>query len=136
MSNQYSRQSKNPNNDPSKHIKTGFTALQKMIALIGGILSIIVATITISKNLHPSDDTKKTDNGTSSSTVVHIIEKDTKDTTNHDNATTPSSTAQETPQTSSTQASSTSPSTQSSPSTNSSSVPETSNATDISQPTQ
>lgn len=54
MSKGYSRQQKKStktNTDstqsPAKHIKTGFSALQKTIALVGSVLSIIVASITI-----------------------------------------------------------------------------------------
>ena len=51
MSQHYSRRQKSSKKDkeqaPSKHIKKGFSALQKTIALIGSILSIIVASITI-----------------------------------------------------------------------------------------
>ncbi|WP_373995543.1 DUF6556 family protein, partial [Streptococcus agalactiae] len=53
MSKGYSRQQKKStkiNTDstqsPAKHIKTGFSALQKTIALVGSVLSIIVASIT------------------------------------------------------------------------------------------
>lgn len=55
MSQHYSRRQKSSKKDkeqaPSKHIKKGFSALQKTIALIGSILSIIVASITINNAL-------------------------------------------------------------------------------------
>ncbi|MEC4577123.1 DUF6556 family protein [Streptococcus dysgalactiae] len=79
MSSHYSRQQKPRKSGgvPTQHIKTGFTAFQKSIALIGSILSIIVATITITRALQPAPDTK-TDNTSkeSSNTIVKIIEKD------------------------------------------------------------
>ncbi|BCK47435.1 DUF6556 family protein [Streptococcus dysgalactiae subsp. equisimilis] len=79
MSSHYSRQQKPRKSGgvPTQHIKTGFTAFQKSIALIGSILSIIVATITITRALQPAPDTK-TDNISkeSSNTIVKIIEKD------------------------------------------------------------
>ncbi len=58
MSSRYSRQQKPRKSGgvPTEHIKTGFTAFQKSIALIGSILSIIVATITISRALQPVPD--------------------------------------------------------------------------------
>ncbi|WP_306693994.1 DUF6556 family protein [Streptococcus didelphis] len=40
-------------------MKTGLTALQKTVALVGSILSIIVATITITRALHPENGSKK-----------------------------------------------------------------------------
>lgn len=62
MSSHYSRQQKPRKSGgvPTQHIKTGFTAFQKSIALIGSILSIIVATITITRALQPAPDTKLT----------------------------------------------------------------------------
>lgn len=79
MSSHYSRQQKPRKSGgvPTQHIKTGFTAFQKSIALIGSILSIIVATITITRALQPASDTK-TDNTSkeSSNTIVKFIEKD------------------------------------------------------------
>lgn len=85
MNSHYSRknkpQSKKTVAVPTKHIKTGFTALQKTIALIGSILSIIVATITITKVLHPNTETKKDKVDHSTSTIVKIIEKDNSSST-------------------------------------------------------
>lgn len=55
MTKQYSRKDKQKQTkslEPTKHIKTGFTALQKTLALIGSILSIIVASITINNALN------------------------------------------------------------------------------------
>ncbi|GFG42818.1 DUF6556 family protein [Streptococcus canis] len=79
MSSRYSRQQKPRKSGgvSTQHIKTGFTAFQKSIALIGSILSIIVATITITRTLQPVPD--KTSNDTpkeSSNTIVKIIEKE------------------------------------------------------------
>ncbi|HER0144700.1 TPA: hypothetical protein VIV49_000785 [Streptococcus pyogenes] len=104
MSSRYSRQQKPRKSGgvPTEHIKTGFTAFQKSIALIGSILSIIVATITISRALQPVPD--KTSNDTpkeSSNTIVKIIEKEssqgnqnhtgTSETTDDNKTTLPSS---------------------------------------------
>ncbi|MGT2934907.1 DUF6556 family protein [Streptococcus castoreus] len=80
MSSNYSRQQKSSKSGgvPTKHIKTGFTALQKFIALIGSILSIIVATITITRTLQPSSDsTSGHSSKESTSTVIKVIEKNT-----------------------------------------------------------
>lgn len=80
MSSQYSRKNKSTASkntlSPGKHIKTGLTALQKTLALVGSILSIIVATITISKVLHPETESKKDNSDSPTSTIVKIIEKD------------------------------------------------------------
>ncbi|HEP1277061.1 TPA: hypothetical protein VB260_000364 [Streptococcus pyogenes] len=104
MSSRYSRQQKPRKSGgvPTEHIKTGFTAFQKSIALIGSILSIIVATITITRALQPVSD--KTSNDTpkeSSNTIVKIIEKEssqgnqnhtgTSETTDDNKTTLPSS---------------------------------------------
>ncbi|HHK0739259.1 TBC1 domain family member 8B [Streptococcus pyogenes] len=104
MSSRYSRQQKPRKSGgvPTEHIKTGFTAFQKSIALIGSILSIIVATITITRALQPVPD--KTSNDTSkesSNTIVKIIEKEssqvnqnhtgTSETTDDNKTTLPSS---------------------------------------------
>ena len=74
MSQKYSRRQKSSSkNDksaaPTKHIKTGFSALQKTVALIGSILSIIVASITISNALKGSNS-KTTDKSTTTTTVI------------------------------------------------------------------
>lgn len=78
MSSHYSRQQKPKKSAsiPTKHIKTGFTALQKTIALVGSVLSIVVATITINRALQPSNEQPKNDSSPSTSTIVKIIEKD------------------------------------------------------------
>lgn len=79
MSSHYSRQQKPKKSAsiPTKHIKTGFTALQKTIALVGSVLSIVVATITINRALQPSNEQPKSDSSPSStSTIVKIIEKE------------------------------------------------------------
>ena len=72
MSQHYSRSQKSSKKDkeqaPSKHIKKGFSAFQKTIALIGSILSIIVASITITNALKGSSSQKPTDKSTA--TVV------------------------------------------------------------------
>ncbi|MGT2887460.1 hypothetical protein N1496_01500 [Streptococcus didelphis] len=88
MTSQYSRKNKTKDSNkavPTEHIKTGLTALQKTVALVGSILSIIVATITITRALHPENGSKKEDSNTkTSSTIVKIIEKDTSSNTNND----------------------------------------------------
>lgn len=80
MPSHYSRQDKSKSQNtirPTKHIKTGLTAFQKSIAFIGSILSIIVASITIYKALHPeSNQGSKDSSPQSTSTIVKIIEKD------------------------------------------------------------
>lgn len=55
--------------------KHGFTAVQKLVALLGSILSIIVATITINNSLHKPT---KPNNGqtNSTTTITKIIEKE------------------------------------------------------------
>ena len=72
MSQHYSRRQKSSTEDkeptPAKHIKKGFSAFQKTVALIGSILSIIVASITITNALKGSSATKPTDKSTT--TVV------------------------------------------------------------------
>ncbi len=72
MSQHYSRRQKTSTEDkeptPAKHIKKGFSAFQKTVALIGSILSIIVASITITNALKGSSATKPTDKSTT--TVV------------------------------------------------------------------
>lgn len=46
---------------PVKQIKTGFSALQKTIALVGSIMSILVATITINRYLNENSSPKTED---------------------------------------------------------------------------
>lgn len=104
MSSRYSRQQKPRKSGgvPTEHIKTGFTAFQKSIALIGSILSIIVATITITRALQPVPDKTSNDRPKeSSNTIVKIIEKEssqgnqnhtgTSETTDDNKTTLPSS---------------------------------------------
>ena len=71
MSQHYSRRQKSSTEDkeptPAKHIKR-FFSLSKTVALIGSILSIIVASITITNALKGSSATKPTDKSTT--TVV------------------------------------------------------------------
>ena len=55
---------------PTKHIKTGFSALQKTVALVGSILSIIVASITINNALNSSSSSKTKHKSTTTTTVV------------------------------------------------------------------
>ena len=96
MSQKYSRRQKSSSkNDksaaPTKHIKTGFSALQKTVALIGSILSIIVASITISNALKGSNS-KTTDKSTTTTTVI-IKESDSDSKTDTSASTTYSSSA-------------------------------------------
>lgn len=77
MSKGYSRQQKKStktNTDstqsPAKHIKTGFSALQKTIALVGSVLSIIVASITITNAINNHKDSSKTDSSTSKTVII------------------------------------------------------------------
>lgn len=82
MTKPYSRQNKQRQTKslkPSKHIKTGFTALQKTLALIGSILSIIVASITINNALNANKSKMPTNE--SSTTVIQPNQAGT-DTTN------------------------------------------------------
>lgn len=68
---QYSRTQKSNNNPkeiPVKQIKTGFSALQKTLALMATVLSIIVASITITRFLNEN----KTDSSDPSSTVIYL----------------------------------------------------------------
>lgn len=98
MSSYYSRQKKSKTPvkiAPTKQIKTGLTALQKLTALVGSILSIIVATLTISRYLNPTADNPKSDSSnTPTSTIVKIIEKDSSNSskTESDPSDTPSNT--------------------------------------------
>ena len=93
MSEHYSRQDKNAKKSsqslekPTKHIKTGFSALQKTVALVGSILSIIVASITINNAMNGSKTKASSD--TSTTKTVVIKEKDTNsNTTTSSSATT------------------------------------------------
>ena len=84
MSKQYSRQQKQSPKNPSHHIKTGFSAFQKTIALIGSILSIIVASFTI-KNAISGSSTKSSDSTTSTTQV--IIKEQSADSSGTDSQT-------------------------------------------------
>lgn len=77
MTSKYSRQNKYQQKkvEPTKHIKTGFSALQKTIALIGSILSIIVASLTINNALNKQNKTEASE--TKTTTVIREIEKTT-----------------------------------------------------------
>ena len=83
---QYSRKEK-VKSQPSatEHVKTGFTALQKTVALIGSILSIVVASLTINNALNNSKDKDKADNDTPKTT---IIQKESNQTADQDKVTT------------------------------------------------
>lgn len=60
---------------PVKQIQTGFSALQKTIALVGSIMSILVATITINRYLNETS-TPKSDEKT---TEIRIIRENIED---------------------------------------------------------
>lgn len=74
MSEKYSRRSQQNESKngpkPKEHIKHGLSALQKTIALIGSILSIIVASITISKAFG-NNEQKDTNTSQSTTTTQH-----------------------------------------------------------------
>lgn len=80
------RTTKKPN--AIDHVKTGFSATQKILTLIGTVLSVIVACITISNATSKKSDTPK-----SSTAVTTVIkEKDvSKPATNTDTSTPTSS---------------------------------------------
>lgn len=72
MSQSYSRKSKQRTSTerrrPSEHLKSGLTAFQKTLAFIGSILSIVVATITITNYVNGKK--ANTDVKSPSSTVI------------------------------------------------------------------
>lgn len=75
MSQSYSRKSKQATSTerrrPSEHLKSGLTAFQKTLAFIGSILSIVVATITITNYVNG----KKTNTDVKSPTSTVIIDR-------------------------------------------------------------
>lgn len=71
MSENYSRRNQSKTVKPtSKHLQSGFTALQKTLALVGSILSIIVASLTISKAFNHSSEESKTSQTSGSTTII------------------------------------------------------------------
>lgn len=78
---QYSRskQSDKPKKDklvPVKQIKTGFSALQKTVALVGSIMSILVATITINRYLNENSSSKNSEKPTEIRVVTEVRQED------------------------------------------------------------
>ena len=80
----YSRQNKKTNKDnqeagkAGRHIKKGLSAFQKTLTLIGSVLGIITATITI-MNAMKSNDQKKSETSSSAqtTTIIKEVEKET-----------------------------------------------------------
>ena len=90
MANNYSRRqqpNKKPKGQnrrrPTEHIKTGFSALQKTVAITAGILGIITALITINNYRNGNSNKKDT---TSKTTIIKEKEVDNSDASNNSNA--------------------------------------------------
>ena len=81
--NNLSRLDKNNNYTPkTEKVKKGFSALQKTIAFVGSILSVIIASFTINNNLNNN----KTKNDQKSSTeIVKVVEKSSDHTSSSNN---------------------------------------------------
>ena len=95
----YSRKEKNnstSNRKPaSQHIKTGFSALQKTIATIASLLSIVIACFTIMNLMNNNDSKSKADTGNSTTTTT-IIKEVEKESTSVSSTPTETSSATET----------------------------------------
>ena len=82
MSN-YSRQNKETNKDrqetgkASHHIKKGLSAFQKTLTLIGSMLGIITATITISNAMKSNEQKKADTSPVTQTTIIKEIQKET-----------------------------------------------------------
>ena len=82
MSN-YSRQNKETNKDSqetgkaSHHIKKGLSAFQKILTLIGSMLGIITATITISNAMKSNEQKKADTSPVTQTTIIKEIQKET-----------------------------------------------------------
>ena len=82
MSN-YSRQNKKTNKDSqetgkaSHHIKKGLSAFQKTLTLIGSMLGIITATITISNSMKSNEQKKADTSPVTQTTIIKEIQKET-----------------------------------------------------------
>ena len=80
MSN-YSRQNKKTNKDSqesgkaSHHIKKGLSAFQKTLTLIGSMLGIITATITISNAMKSNEQKKADTSPVTQTTIIKEIQK-------------------------------------------------------------
>lgn len=81
--NNLSRLDKNNNYTPkTEKVKKGFSALQKTIAFVGSILSVIIASFTINNNLNSN----KTQNDQKNSTeIVKVVEKSSDQTSSANN---------------------------------------------------
>ena len=81
-----SRLDKKNNSLPkTERVRRGFSALQKTIAFIGSILSLVIASFTINNNL------SKTQNPTpNSSEIVKVVEKSSEKENNSSKESTPS----------------------------------------------
>ena len=81
MSN-YSRQNKKSNKDSqetgkaSHHIKKGLSAFQKTLTLIGSMLGIITATITISNAMKSNEQKKADTSPVTQTTIIKEIQKE------------------------------------------------------------
>lgn len=81
MSN-YSRQNKEANKDSqetgkaSHHIKKGLSAFQKTLTLIGSMLGIITATITISNAMKSNEQKKADTSPVTQTTIIKEIQKE------------------------------------------------------------
>ena len=81
MSN-YSRQNKKTNKDSqesgkaSHHIKKGLSAFQKTLTLIGSMLGIITATITISNAIKSNEQKKADTSPVTQTTIIKEIQKE------------------------------------------------------------
>ena len=81
MSN-YSRQNKKTNKDSqesgkaSHHIKKGLSAFQKTLTLIGSMLGIITATITISNAMKSNEQKKADTSPVTQTTIIKEIQKE------------------------------------------------------------
>ena len=81
MSN-YSRQNKKTNKDSqesgkaSHHIKKGLSAFQKTLTLIGSMLGIITATITISNAMKSNEHKKADTSPVTQTTIIKEIQKE------------------------------------------------------------
>ena len=81
MSN-YSRQNKKTNKDSqesgkaSHHIKKGLSAFQKTLTLIGSMLGIITATITVSNAMKSNEQKKADTSPVTQTTIIKEIQKE------------------------------------------------------------
>lgn len=83
------RTTKKPN--AIDHVKTGFSATQKILTLIGTVLSVIVACITISNATSKKSDTPKSSTAVTTVIKEKDVSKPAKPATNTDTSTPASS---------------------------------------------